>query len=40
VHLENIWLMECLCHHHPKPLEEATQAELKRILRAAERELE
>jgi trimethylamine--corrinoid protein Co-methyltransferase len=30
------WILE---NHHPKPLEEATQAELKRILRAAEREL-
>jgi trimethylamine--corrinoid protein Co-methyltransferase len=29
------WILE---NHHPKPLEEATQAELKRILRAAERE--
>jgi len=30
------WILE---NHHPKPLEEAAQAELKRILRAAEREL-
>jgi len=31
------WILE---HHHPKPLEEAQQAELKRILAAAEREAE
>jgi len=30
------WILE---HHHPEPLEEAQQAELKRILEAAEREL-
>jgi trimethylamine--corrinoid protein Co-methyltransferase len=30
------WILE---HHHPKPLEEAQQAELKRILKAAEGEL-
>ena len=30
------WILE---HHHPEPLEEAKQAELKRILQAAEREL-
>jgi len=29
------WILE---HHHPEPLEEAKQAELKRILEAAERE--
>jgi trimethylamine--corrinoid protein Co-methyltransferase len=31
------WILE---HHHPEPLEEAQQAELKRILAAAEREAE
>jgi trimethylamine--corrinoid protein Co-methyltransferase len=31
------WILE---HHHPQPLEEAKQAELKRILQTAERELE
>ena len=30
------WILE---HHHPQPLEDAQQAELKRILQAAEREL-
>jgi trimethylamine--corrinoid protein Co-methyltransferase len=30
------WILE---HHHPEPLEEAQQAELKRILHAADREL-
>ncbi len=30
------WILE---HHHPNPLEEAQQAELKRILQAADREL-
>jgi hypothetical protein len=30
------WILE---NHHPQPLEEAKQAELKRILEAAEREL-
>ncbi|HEY73211.1 MAG TPA: hypothetical protein G4N99_08055 [Thermoflexia bacterium] len=30
------WILE---HHHPQPLEEAQQAELTRILQAAEREL-
>ncbi|MBL7062776.1 MAG: trimethylamine methyltransferase family protein [Anaerolineae bacterium] len=30
------WILE---HHHPEPLDEAQQAELKRILQAAEREL-
>ena len=30
------WILE---HHHPEPLEEAKQAELKRILQAAEREM-
>jgi trimethylamine--corrinoid protein Co-methyltransferase len=31
------WILE---HHHPQPLQEAKQAELMRILQAAERELE
>jgi trimethylamine--corrinoid protein Co-methyltransferase len=31
------WILE---HHHPEPLQEAKQAELMRILQAAERELE
>jgi trimethylamine:corrinoid methyltransferase-like protein len=30
------WILE---HHQPEPLDEAKQAELKRILEAAEREL-
>jgi trimethylamine--corrinoid protein Co-methyltransferase len=30
------WILE---HHHPQPLEDAQQAELKRIIQAAEREL-
>lgn len=30
------WILE---HHHPEPLEDAVQAELKRILRAADQEL-
>jgi trimethylamine--corrinoid protein Co-methyltransferase len=30
------WILE---HHHPEPLDDAQQAEFKRILRAAEREL-
>jgi hypothetical protein len=30
------WILE---HHRPEPLEDAHQAELKRILEAAEREL-
>jgi len=30
------WILK---NHHPQPLEEAKQAELKRILQAAEREL-
>jgi len=30
------WILE---HHHPESLDEAKQAELKRILKAAEREL-
>jgi trimethylamine--corrinoid protein Co-methyltransferase len=31
------WILE---HHHPQPLDEAQQAEFKRIIQAAERELE
>ena len=30
------WILE---HHHPEPLDQANQAELKRILKAAEREV-
>jgi hypothetical protein len=30
------WILE---NHHPEPLDEAQQAEFRRILRAAEREL-
>ncbi len=30
------WILE---NHHPEPLDEAQQAEFKRILQAAEREL-